>query len=62
MTGVLVVFCAEEPGSGEFLVTGWYSDATVHRHAIDRPADDRGRQVSFTARDATLVAESERCF
>ena len=62
MTGVLVVFCAAEPESGEFLVTGWYSDATVYRRAIERPGDDLGRSVSFTARDATVVAESERCF
>ena len=60
--GVLVVFCAEEPESGEFLVTGWYSDATVHRHPIERPGDNLGRSVNFTAREGKLVAASERCF
>ena len=62
VTGVLVVFCAAEPGSGDFLLTGWFSDATVYRRAIERPGDDFGRRVSFTAGDATLVAESDRCF
>ena len=61
-TGVLVVFCAFRPGSTEFLVTGWYSDATVYRYPIERPGDDLGRIVSFTASDATLIEESERCF
>lgn len=62
MTGVLVVFCAAEPEGGEFLVTGWCSDARVHRRAIEWPGEELGRSVNFTARDATLVAESERCF
>jgi len=57
---VLVVFCAEHPASGDFLVVGWYNDATVHRHGTQRP--DPVRWVSFTTVDATLVAESERCF
>ena len=57
---VLVVFCAEQPESGDFLVVGWYNDATVHRRRIWRPSPER--RVSFTADDATLVAESERCF
>ena len=61
-TGVLVVFCAEDPAGNDFLVTGWYVDATVYRHPIERPGDDLGREVRFTARDATLVAESERRF
>ncbi len=62
VTGVLVVSCATEPESGEFLVTGWYSDATVHRHPIERPGDGLGRNVRFTASDARLVEEHERCF
>ena len=61
-TGVLVVFCAVEPASNDFLVTGWYADATVYRRPIERPGDDRGREVSFTARKAKPVADSERCF
>lgn len=60
--GVLVVFCAEEPQSREFLVTGWYNNATVYRRPIERPRDDLGRSISFTAGDATLVDESDRCF
>ena len=62
VTGVLVVFCAREPETGELLVTGWYRHATVYRQQIERPGDNLGRRVSFTAKDATLVAESERCF
>ena len=62
VSGVLVVFCAAEPASNEFLVTGWYADATVYRSPIERPTDDLGRRVSFTARHAAPVAESERCF
>ena len=61
VTGVLVVFCAEKPKSREFLVTGWYRHARVYRRPIERP-DNYGRKVSFTARDAMLVPESERCF
>ncbi len=57
---VLVVFCAEHPTSGDFLVVGWYNDATVSRHRIRRP--NSRRWVSFTADDATLVTEAERCF
>ena len=60
VSDVLVVFCAEHPGSGDFLVVGWYSDATVYRHGTLRPGPDR--RVSFTTVDATLMAESERCF
>lgn len=62
LTGVLVVFCAAEPGSGEFLVTGWYADTTVYRRPIARPGDDLGRRVNFTAREATLIPLPERCF
>ena len=62
VTGVLVVFCAKKPETGELLVTGWYRHATVYRQPIERPRDNLGREVSFTAEDATLVAESERCF
>ena len=60
VSGVLVVFCAEHPESNDFLVVGWYNDATAYRRRIQRPGTDR--RVSFTAFDATLVAESERCF
>ena len=60
VSDVLVVFCAEHPTNNHFLVVGWYNDATVYRHRIRRPKPRR--RVSFTAEDATLVAESERCF
>ena len=61
--GVSVVFCAEDPNSREFLVTGWYSDATVHRSPIRRPGNDpRERRVYFTTTEATLIGEAERCF
>ena len=60
VSDVLVAFCAEHPESGDFLVVGWYSDAIVYRHGTLRPKP--GREVSFTTVDATLVAESERCF
>ena len=59
---VLVVFSAVDPAGGEFLVTGWYADATVYRSPIERPGNNLGRRASFTAGDATLVPESERCF
>ena len=62
ISGVSVVYCAEEPESGDFLIVGWYADATVHRHPIGRPDDVLGRTVYFTAKSATLVVESERCF
>ena len=60
VSDVLVVFCAEHPGSGDFLVVGWYNDATVYRHGTQRPGPDR--PASFTTVDAMLVAEYERCF
>ena len=60
VSGILIVFCAEHRESGDFLVVGWYSDATVYRQRISRP--ESSRQVSFKANDATLVADSERCF
>ena len=60
VSDVLVAFCAEHPGSGDFLVVGWYSDATVYRHGTLRPRPDR--RVNFTTVDATLMAESDRCF
>ena len=60
--GVSVVYCATDPDTREFLVTGWYADATVHRSPIERPADARGREAYFTATDATLIGEPERCF
>ena len=62
VNGALIVFCAVEPHSGEFLVTGWYVGATVYRRPIARPGDDIGRNVSFMAHEAALVPESERCF
>ena len=62
VAGVSVVFCAEDPTSKEFLVTGWYSGATVYRNSIKRPGDAVGRRVHFTTTSATLVIESERCF
>ena len=60
--GVSNVFCAEDPASGEFLVTGWYSGATVHRNPVKRPEDPLQRDAYFTATDATLIGETERCF
>ena len=63
VAGVSVVFCAEDPNSREFLVTGWYSDATVHRSPFRRPGNDpRKRRVYFTATEATLIGKAERCF
>ena len=60
--GVSIVFSAEDPKSGEFLVTGWYSGATVHRSPVKRPEDPLHRDAYFTATDATLIGETERCF
>ena len=61
--GVSVVFCAEDPKIGEFLVTGWYSNATVYREPIGRPEQDPlNRDVYFTAPEATLIGKAERCF
>ncbi len=63
ISGVSVVFCAEEPKSGAFLVIGWYSDATVYREPIERPEQDPlGRQVYFKAAEATPIGKAERCF
>ena len=62
VAGVSVVFCATDPDTREFLVTGWYTDATVNRSPIERPGDARGREAYFSATDATLIGESERCF
>lgn len=63
IAGVSVVFCAEHPIRRELLVTGWYSDATVHRDPFNRPeADPVGRRVYFEATEATLIGEAERCF
>ena len=61
-SGVLVVFCAVNPESTEFQVTGWYSDATVHRHSIERPGDTLRRRVHFTSTSARLIQTSTRCF
>ncbi len=61
--GVSVLFCATDRETSEFLLTGWYTNATVHRHPIKRPGRDRlQREVYFTATDATVIPESERCF
>ena len=62
VTGVLIVFCAQEPETGESLIVGWYNDATVYRCPIDRPGDGLGRAVYFTASEGRLVAVSDRCF
>ena len=63
IAGVSAVFCAVDPKSDEFLVTGWYSNATVHRHPVERPGKDPlRRHVYFTATDAMLVGEADRCF
>ena len=62
IAGISVVFCATDRETGDFLVTGWYADATVHRNPIERPGDPSGRHAYFTATDATLIGESERCF
>ena len=61
--GVTVLFCATDRETGDFLLTGWYSNATVHRRPIKRPGRDRlQREVYFTATDVTLIAESDRHF
>ena len=61
--GVTVLFCATDPETREFLLTGWYANATVHRHPFKRPERDRWRRkVYFTATDVTVIPESERCF
>ena len=61
--GVAVLFGATDPETHEFLLTGWYTNATVHRHPIKRPERDRWRrEVYFTATDVTLIPASERCF
>ncbi len=62
IVGVSIVFCAEDPESGDFLVAGWYSGAAVHRHPVKRPEDTLQRDAYFTATDATLIGETERCF
>ena len=60
--GVSIVFCAVDPKSSEFLVIGWYSGAAVHRYPVKRPEDPLQRDAYFTATDATLIGETERCF
>ncbi len=60
VSDVLVVFCAVQPDSRDFLVVGWYEGATVYRYGIQRP--DHDRWVNFTSVNATLVVESERRF
>ena len=62
VAGVSVVFCATERDTQEFLVTGWYADATVHRSPIERPGYEGERDAYFTATEATLIPECERCF
>lgn len=57
-----IVSCAVAPKSREFLVTGWYSGATVQRHSVARPEDPLQRRAYFTATDATLIGEAEPCF
>ena len=61
--GITVVFCAEDPRTGELVVVGWYTNATVHRSPIGRPGGDPlNRDVYFQATEATLIEESERRF
>ncbi len=60
--GVSIVFGAVDPKYREFLVTGWYSGATVHRYPVKRPEDPLQRRAYFKATDATLIGETERCF
>lgn len=60
VSDVLVVFCAEHPEDGDFLVVGWYNGATVYRHGTQRPGSDR--RVSFTTVDARMVDEYKRSF
>ena len=60
---VSVVFRAPDPLTSDLLVTGRYSDATVYRQPIGRPEQDPlNRHVYFTATNATLIGEAERCF
>ena len=44
---VSVVFCATDPDTDDFLVVGWYTDATVYRQPIRRPGDSRKRGIYF---------------
>ena len=62
ISGVSVVFCATDRKTNDFLVTGWYAAATVYREPINRPGDTFGRRVHFTATNATLIGEPDRCF
>ena len=59
---VTVVFCAEEPKTKKFLITGWYINATAYRDAIERPQDPVGRKAHFVSLEARLVKLSDRCF
>ena len=60
--GVLVVFCASDPKTGDFLVTGSYKNATVYRKWIKRPDENKHRYVRFTSTEAVIVEESLREF
>ena len=63
IAGVTVVFCASDPKTKEFLVTGWYNNAIAYREGIDRPGDSlRQHCINFTSNEAVLVQESERTF
>ena len=62
INGVSVVFCATDRKTNDFLVTGWYAAATVYREPINRPGGTLGRRVHFTATNAVLIGESDRCF
>ena len=62
ISGVLVVFCASDPKSGDFLVIGWYKNATVYRKWIKRPGEKNPRYVRFTSTEAVIVEESLREF
>ena len=60
--GILVVFCAPHPATGNLLVVGWYKNATVYRRWIDRPDSEPVRFVRFVSDEATLVEEANRGF
>lgn len=62
--GITVVFVARSLYASSLIVIGWYRNATVYRKHISRPNPKGavGSIIGFTATDATLVAEDDRCF
>lgn len=64
--GVLVVWLAKEPASGQTLVVGWYKNAIVHRAAVELATKVNGERISYSAKaaaaDATLVPAQFRTF